>query len=154
MDTAAGHESFMKKALLQAQRAAARDEAPIGAVVVRDGTIIARAYNRRECDKDPVGHAEILALRKAARKLGGWRLIDCDIYVTLEPCAMCTGAMVNARIRALYFGAYDPKAGACGSIMDVLGNTALNHKVRVMGGILEKPCGAILTRYFKQKRKG
>lgn len=145
------HERMMKKALLLAGKAAGMDEVPVGAVIVRDGRIIARAYNQRETKKSPTAHAELLAIEKAAKKLGGWRLPGCTLYVTLEPCPMCAGAIVNARIPTVVFGAPDPKAGALGSVYD-LAQGKLNHTPEVISGVLQKECGAILSDYFKEKR--
>lgn len=146
-------ETFMREALKQAKKAYALGEVPVGAIVVRDGRIIARAYNRRECDKNPLAHAEILALQRAAKKVGGWRLSDCTLYVTLEPCPMCTGACVNARIQTICFGAYDPKAGYCGSLENVAQDERLNHRCEVMGGLLEEECAALLKQFFQERRK-
>ena len=147
-----GHESYMRLALREAEKAARRDEVPVGAVVVREGKVIARAYNRRETDKNPCAHAELLAIEKAAKKLGGWRLLGCSLYVTLEPCPMCAGAIVNSRIEAVYFGAFDPKAGCFGSICDFI-ELPLNHHPKILGGVLERECAAVLKEYFRQKRE-
>ena len=146
------HEKMMAEALKEAARAAQMDEVPVGAVIARDGRIIARACNLRERDKSPLAHAEIIAIAQAAMALGGWRLLGCSLYVTLEPCAMCAGAIVNARIPEVYFGAYDPKAGALGSVYD-LNEGKLNHRALVQGGILEEECGGVLRAYFQNKRK-
>lgn len=146
------HEEMMAEALKEASRAAAMDEVPVGAVIVRDGKILARACNLRETDKSPLAHAEILAISQAAEILGGWRLIGCSLYVTLEPCTMCAGAIINARIPEVYFGAYDPKAGAFGSVYD-LNEGKLNHRALVQGGILQEECGGVLKAYFQNKRK-
>lgn len=145
-------ESFMRAALLQAKKAEEKDEVPVGAVVVKDGKIIARGYNKRETAKDPTAHAELLAMRRAAKKLGGWRLSGCTLYVTLEPCPMCAGAAVNARIDRIVFGAADPKAGYCGSLHDTCSDARLNHQIKVTGGILAEQCGQLLTDFFKRKR--
>ncbi len=147
----ASHEEMMKKALLLAGKAAGKDEVPVGALIVREGRIIARAYNQRESKKSPTAHAELLAIEKAAKKLGGWRLPGCTLYVTLEPCPMCAGAIVNARIERVVYGAPDPKAGALGSVYD-LAQGKLNHTPEVIAGILQKECGQILSDYFKNKR--
>lgn len=143
----------MKTALSEAAKAFEVDEVPIGAVIVKDGIVIASAFNLRETLKDPTAHAEILAIRRASEVLDRWRLTDCELYVTLEPCSMCAGAIVLSRIRRLIYGAPDPKVGACGSIMDVLGNPALNHKVDVKSGIMKDECSNILKDYFRLKRK-
>jgi len=142
----------MELALEQARLAASHSDVPIGAVIVRDGEVIAAAGNRREADLDPTAHAEILVIRQAAAKLGGWRLPGTTLFVTLEPCAMCAGAIVLARIPRVVFGACDPKAGAAGSVLDVLGETALNHRPEVLGGVLADECGALLTGFFAARR--
>lgn len=141
----------MKAALKLAEQAAIKDEVPVGAVIVCDGKIIAKAHNLRETRRSPLAHAEIIAIEKAARRLGGWRLTGCTLYVTLEPCPMCAGAMVNARIDEVVFGAYDPKAGACGTLYD-LTEGRLNHKPKVISGVLESECANVLKEYFKNKR--
>ena len=146
-------EYFMAHAIAQAKKALAYDEVPVGAVVVREGKIIARAHNLRETKKMPTAHAELLAMEKAAKKLGGWRLIGCTLYVTLEPCPMCAGTAVNARIPRIVFGAYDQKAGAMGSVY-TLQEGKLNHTPEVLGGILAQECAELLSGYFKQKRGG
>ncbi len=142
----------MREALRLAQHAARRDEVPVGAVVVKDGKIIARGYNLREHRRSPLAHAEILAIAKAAKRLGGWRLSGCTLYVTLEPCPMCAGAIVNARVDEVVFGAYDPKAGAMGTLYN-LAVGRLNHTPRVTGGVLREECAAVLKEYFSSKRK-
>jgi len=142
---------YMQKALLLAQKAAQIDEVPVGALIVRNGKIISRAYNKRETEKNPAAHAELLAIIKAAKKLGGWRLSGCTLYVTLEPCPMCAGAIVNARIPRVVFGAADPKAGALGSVYN-LAEGKLNHTPEVVSGVLQKECGNVLSDYFKNKR--
>jgi len=142
----------MELALEQARLAASHSDVPIGAVIVCDGEVIAAAGNRREADLDPTAHAEILVIRQAAAKLGGWRLPGTTLFVTLEPCAMCAGAIVLARIPRVVFGARDPKAGAAGSVLDVLGETALNHRPEVLGGVLADECGALLTGFFAARR--
>ncbi len=146
------HEYYMKQALKQAEKAFAKDEVPVGAIIVKDGKIIARAHNLREKTKDPTAHAEILAIKKAAKKLSGWRLLDCTLYVTLEPCPMCSGACVNARIKEIVFGAYDPKAGYCGSLHNTAEDTSLNHNMIITSGILEDQCAQILKDFFANKR--
>ena len=142
---------FMKAALLQAERAFKKGETPIGAVIVKNGEIIARGYNKRETKKNALMHAEISAIDKACRKLGGWRLCGCDIYVTLEPCPMCAGAIVQARIDNVYFGAYDKKAGAFGSVCDL--SRTLPHKVNAVGGIMEDESSGIIKLFFEKLRK-
>jgi len=140
---------MMELALGEARAAAAHGDAPIGAVVVHDGEVIARAHNRRECDQDPTAHAEMIALRQAAAALGRWRLAGCTLYVTLEPCAMCAGALVLARLDRLVYGCDDPKAGACGSVMDVIREPRLNHRVEEVRGVLAEECGRILKEFFQ-----
>ncbi|MEE0945154.1 MAG: nucleoside deaminase [Clostridia bacterium] len=142
---------FMSEAIKQAKKASAIGEVPIGAVIVQNGKIIARGYNKREIKKNALLHAEIDAINKACKKLGGWRLPDCEIYVTLEPCPMCMGAIISARIDRLYFGAYDEKSGAASSVCDL--SKVLPHKVLTQGGIMEEECKAILTGFFKDLRK-
>lgn len=145
------NEKYMAEALKMAEKAAKRDEVPVGAVIVCREKIIARAGNKREALKSPLAHAEILAIRKAARRLGGWRLSDCTLYVTLEPCPMCAGAIINARIPNVVFGAYDPKGGAFGSLYD-LAEGKLNHTPKITGGVMEAECAALLKTYFRAKR--
>ena len=142
----------MALALAQARLAAAIGEVPIGAVVVRDGVVIAAACNRRETDADPAGHAEFAAIRQAARELGAWRLSGCTVYVTLEPCLMCAGLMQQARIDRCVFGAYDPKAGALGTLYAVNEDARLNHTFEVRGGVLEGECAALLKEFFAARR--
>lgn len=141
----------MRKALALAEKAAQADEVPVGALIVREGRIISRAYNKRETLKNPAAHAEFLAIQKASKKLGGWRLPGCTLYVTLEPCPMCAGAIVNSRIPRVVFGAFDPKAGALGSVYD-LAEGKLNHTPEIVSGVLQKECGDVLSEYFKKKR--
>jgi len=143
----------MMIALDEARKAFDKAETPVGAIVVKDGEVIARGHNLRETLQDPTAHAEILAIRDAARILGRWRLTDCTIYVTLEPCAMCAGAMVLARIQRLVYGASDPKAGAVGSLMNLLSDERLNHRVEVETGILAEECGDLLQGFFSSRRK-
>jgi tRNA(adenine34) deaminase len=143
---------FMEEALLEAEKAYELDEVPIGAVVVKDGRIIGRGHNLRERDKDPTLHAEMIAIRQASAVLGGWRLMDCDLYVTIEPCPMCAGAIQQARIKRLVFGARDPKAGCAGSLYNLLEDPRFNHRVEVTEGIMEDQCSQIMKDYFKQKR--
>lgn len=142
----------MKLALLEARKAELIDEVPIGAVVVIDGRVIARGHNKREATVDPTGHAEIIALRKAAKKLGSWRLPQAKIYVTIEPCSMCAGAIVWARLDEVVFGATDPKGGALGSSYNLYDQKNLNHYPKVTSGILAQECQAIVSNYFKKKR--
>jgi len=146
------NEFFMKKALEEAQKAFDKDEVPVGAIIVRDGEVIAAAHNCRELSKDATAHAEMLAIREACEALGGWRLIGCDMYVTLEPCAMCSGAILQARIERLFIGAMDPKGGAAGSTLNLFEDYHFNHKTEVQKGILEADCSQILKNFFKRKR--
>lgn len=146
------HRVWMDRALAEARRALEHGDVPVGAVVVREGETIAAAHNRREVDQDPIAHAELLALRAAAGILGSWRLEGCTLYVTLEPCPMCAGAMVLARLPALVYGAADPKAGAAGSVMDLVRDPRLNHEVHVTEGILDAECGRLLTTFFRARR--
>lgn len=146
------YEQYILAALKEAKKAAKKDEVPVGAVVVKDGKIIARAHNLRERRKQPDAHAEMIALKKAAKKLGGWRLTGCTLYVTLEPCPMCAGAVINARVDNVVFGAYDSKAGAFGSLYN-LAEGKLNHRPKVTGGILHNECAQLLRSYFKAKRR-
>lgn len=142
----------MRLALREAERALEHDDVPIGAVLVRDGEVLATGRNEREARQDPTAHAEVLALREAAAKLGSWRVLDSVLYVTLEPCAMCAGAIVLARVPRVVFGAWDPKAGAAGSALDVLAEPKLNHRPEVAGGLLAEECGALLTSFFAGRR--
>lgn len=146
-------ERFMREALRQARRGYREGEVPIGAVVVRIGEIIARAHNRPVHLSDPSAHAEVLALRRAGRRLGNYRLSGCTLYVTIEPCVMCVGAIVQARIQRLVVGAMDPKAGACGSVLPVLNSEKLNHAVVLESGILQTECAAMLQQFFRERRK-
>jgi tRNA(adenine34) deaminase len=150
---AAADAAFMRAALEEARAAEAAGDVPIGAVVVKDGRVLARARNRREADADPTAHAEVLALRAAARALGTWRLGGCTLYVTLEPCFMCAGAVVNARVARLVFGATDPKAGAVGSLADVPGDARLNHRPEVVRGVLAEDAAALLQSFFAARRR-
>jgi tRNA(adenine34) deaminase len=142
------HERYMRLALAQARAAATVDEVPVGAVVVCDGRIVGEAHNRRELDQDPTAHAEILALRQAAASLGIWRLSGCTIYVTLEPCPMCAGALVHARVDALVYGCDDPKTGAVRSLYAICEDGRLNHRLQVEGGVLAEECGQLLRDFF------
>jgi tRNA(adenine34) deaminase len=143
---------FMRVAMREAERAVEHEDVPIGAVLVRDGELVAAAHNERELRQDPTAHAEILALREAARVGGSWRVLDSVLYVTLEPCAMCAGAIVLARVPRVVFGAGDPKAGACGSVLDVTGEPRLNHRPDVAGGLLAQECGELLGAFFASRR--
>lgn len=143
---------FMREALLEANKAKEIGEVPIGAIVVSNGEIIARAYNRREIDKDPTSHAEILVIKEAAKHMISWRLEDCDLYVTLEPCPMCMGAILNARVDNLYIGAMNPRFGAAGSVVDLASFKAFNHQVQVESGILEEECRQIMKDFFQTLR--
>ena len=146
------HEKFMRAALAEAEKGFKKDEVPVGAVVIADGRIIARAHNLRESLVDPTAHAEILAIKKAAKRSGGWRLNKAILYTTLEPCPMCAGAIVHSRVKELVYGADDPKAGACGSIMNVISSGHLNHRVKVTSGIMKAECSEILRKFFKKIR--
>jgi tRNA(adenine34) deaminase len=146
------HERLMGIAIERAREAEGHGDVPIGAVVARGGEPLAAAGNERECRRDPTAHAEILAIRAAAEALGGWRLPDTTLYVTLEPCAMCAGAIVLARIPTVVYGAPDPKAGAAGSVLDVLAEPALNHRPEVIGGVMEDECAALLQDFFSSRR--
>src|ERR1039458_8393919 len=145
-------ELWMEEALRAAQRALEAGEVPVGAVVVCDGRIVGRGWNRNVGDSDPTAHAEIVALREAAASMGNHRLADCDLFVTIEPCPMCAGALVHARIRRLVYGADDPKAGAVQSVMQVLNHQQLNHRVEVRGGVLAGRCAELLQAFFKSRR--
>ena len=145
-------QRFMREALAEAKIAASVNEVPVGAIVVKAGEIIARGLNRPIQDNDPTAHAEVVAIRAAAMSEQNYRLNDTTIYVTLEPCAMCLGAMLNARVSRLVFGAYDPKAGAAGSVLDLSDNRKLNHRLEVNGGLLEEKCAALLQKFFESRR--
>ncbi|HEY7215349.1 MAG TPA: tRNA adenosine(34) deaminase TadA [Thermoanaerobaculia bacterium] len=145
---------WMLEALAEARRAAGIGEVPIGAVVVREGQVIGRGHNRREIDGDPLAHAEILALRGAAARLQGWRLAGCTMYVTLEPCAMCAGALVNGRVERLVYGAADPKAGYCGTLGNLVQDPRLNHRLEVTAGVLAGESAALLRGFFASLRRG
>lgn len=142
----------MRLALEQARQAPASGEVPIGTLLVRNGEILATAHNLRETSQDPTAHAEMIVIREAAAKLGTWRLTGCTLYVTLEPCPMCAGAIVQARIARLVFGAWDPKAGACGSLMDIPAEPRLNHRVEVDGGLFEEESQTLLQEFFRNRR--
>ncbi|NLK01335.1 MAG: nucleoside deaminase [Clostridia bacterium] len=145
-------EYFMRKALEEAALAAEVGEVPVGAVLVMDDEIISGAHNEKELSLDPTAHAEIIAIRKAAEKLGSWRLDGASIYVTIEPCAMCVGAMLQARVKQVVFGAPDPKGGAAGTIVDITSLKGLNHKIQVIGGLLEDDCREIIQDFFRGRR--
>lgn len=145
-------EHFMRLALREAQLAIDHEDVPIGAVVAHGGEVIAAGHNERELRQDPTAHAEIVALREAARAVGSWRVLDAVLYVTLEPCAMCAGAIVLSRIPRVVFGASDPKAGACGSVLDVVGDPRLNHRPEVASGLLAGECGALISEFFASRR--
>ena len=146
-------EKYMKEALKQAKKAAVIDEVPIGGVIVHEGKIIARGYNRRNKEGSTLAHAEIIAIKKASRKLNDWRLEECTMYVTLEPCPMCAGAIVQARIPKVVIGAMNPKAGCAGSILDMFQVREFNHQVEKVSGVLEEECSNIMTEFFRELRK-
>jgi len=145
-------EQGMRAALREAERSAAEDEVPVGCVIVHDGTIVGRGHNQVEKLQDATAHAEIVAIGAASNALGSWRLNECTLYVTLEPCAMCAGAIVLARLGRMVYGATDPKAGACGSVLDVIHEPRLNHRVEVANGVLAEECGGLLRQFFARKR--
>ncbi|MDR2610039.1 MAG: tRNA adenosine(34) deaminase TadA [Clostridiales Family XIII bacterium] len=146
-------ESYMREAILEARKAGAAGDVPIGAVIVKGGAIIARGFNMIEAEGDPTAHAEMIAIREAAKTLGNMRLIDCEMYVTTEPCAMCAGACVLARLDAVYAGTESPKSGAAGSVNDILCSPSLNHRVRYEVGILKEECSALLSDFFRELRE-
>ncbi|MDQ6745858.1 MAG: tRNA adenosine(34) deaminase TadA [Actinomycetota bacterium] len=146
-------EYFMRLAIREATRALDHGDVPIGTVIVKDGEVIGAGHNEREVRADPTAHAEMIALREAARAVSSWRVLDAVMYVTLEPCAMCAGAIVLARLPRVVFGAWDPKAGAGGSVLDVLGQPQLNHRPQVQGGLLEEDCGDLLRAFFLDRRR-
>lgn len=143
---------FMQQAIALAQKAAEQGEVPVGAIIVKNGEVIGRGCNAPIIKHDPSAHAEIIAIRDAASNLGNYRLVDCTLYVTLEPCAMCTGAIQHARIARLVYGASDAKTGACGSVVDLMAETKLNHHTKVERGVMAETCGALLSQFFKQRR--
>lgn len=150
------HEEFMKIALAEAKKAFDKEEVPVGAVIVQNGKVIAKAHNLKETKNDTTYHAEILAIQKASKKLKKWRLTDCEMYVTLEPCSMCAGALINCRLKKLYIGTMDTKTGACGSVLNLLEDYKFNHVVEIETGILQEDCEKILKDFFKflrEKRK-
>ena len=144
---------FMKESLKESQKAYDKLEVPVGCVIVKDGKIIARAHNQKETKLDTTKHAEILAIQKASKKLNSWRLLDCEMYVTLEPCPMCAGAIINSRIKKVYIGTKDEKTGACGSKLNLLEDYTFNHKVEIETGIMKNECEEILKKFFKELRK-
>lgn len=146
-------ERYMKEAIRQAKKAEALEEVPIGCVIVCDGKIIARGYNRRNTDKNTLSHAELNAIRKASKKLGDWRLEGCTMYVTLEPCQMCAGALVQSRIDEVVIGAMNPKAGCAGSVLNLLQDSNFNHQVKITGGVLEEECASMLSDFFRSLRE-
>ena len=146
-------EKYMKEALKQAKKAYEKDEIPVGAIIVKNHKIIARAYNEKEYKLDTTKHAEILAIQKASKKLKTWRLTDCEMYVTLEPCSMCAGALIQARIKKVYIGTLDKKTGACGSVLNLLKDYTFNHKVELETGILQEECEQILKQFFRELRE-
>ena len=146
-------EYYMREALKEAQKAFQEDEVPVGAVIVNDGKIIARGYNQIERLKDPTAHAEMLCLTSATNYLGTKWLNEATLYVTIEPCSMCAGALVLARIKNICFGAKDPKTGACGSVVNIVNNNKLNHRIKIKSGILDRECGILLKEFFKKKRQ-
>lgn len=146
------NEKYMREAIKQAKKAAAIDEVPIGCVIVHDGRIIGRGYNRRNIDKSSLAHAEILAIKKAGKVIGDWRLEDCTLYVTLEPCQMCAGAIVQARIPKVVIGSMNPKAGCCGSVLNILQVDKFNHQVEMETGVLGEECSEMLSSYFRELR--
>ena len=147
------HEYWMRRAIAEAGKAAAKNEVPIGCVIVQGGKIIARGHNLRETSQDPAGHAELIAIRKAARKRGSWRLLETVLYVTLEPCTMCMGAIILARIPTIVFGCYDPKGGAAGSLFDLSNDPRLNHRVELLPRVLETECSHMLSDFFTALRE-
>ena len=145
-------EKFMKEAIRQAKKAYLLEEVPIGCVIVHEGKIIARGYNRRNTDRNTLSHAELIAIRKAAKKLGDWRLEECTMYVTLEPCQMCAGAMMQARLTEAVIGCMNPKAGCAGSVLNILEMDGFNHKVQVTRGVLEEECSQMMSQFFRELR--
>ena len=146
-------EQYMKQAIKEAEKAYKKLEVPVGAIIVKDGKIVARAYNQKETKTDTTKHAEILAIQKASKKLKSWRLIDCEMYVTLEPCTMCAGAIINSRIKKVYIGTMDQKTGAVGSVLNLFNDYTFNHQVESETGILKEECENILKQFFKKLRK-
>lgn len=147
------NEKFMREAIKEAKKALAADEVPVGCVIVCEGRVISRAYNKREKLQNATAHAEMLCIQKACKKLKAFRLNCCEMYVTLEPCPMCAGAIINARLNKLYFGAYDPKGGACGTLYNITEDKRLNHRAKTEGGLLKEECAELLKNFFGGKRK-
>ncbi len=147
------HDHFMRLALSEAEAALVENEVPIGAVIVHDGHVVAAAHNQREQLRDPTAHAEMIAITQAAEALGSWRLDGCTLYVTLEPCPMCAGAIVQARVPLVVYGAADPKAGAVQTLFQLLSDRRLNHQAQIVPGVLAEQCGAILTKFFQEQRR-
>lgn len=145
-------EKYMKQALKQAKKAYQLKEVPIGCVIVYEGKVIARGYNRRNTDKNPLAHAELIAIRKASKKMGDWRLEDCTMYITLEPCQMCAGAIVQARVKRVVIGSMNPKAGCAGSIINLLDMKQFNHQVEIVRNVLQDDCSTMLSDFFKELR--
>lgn len=145
-------KNFMIEALSEAKKAAELGEVPVGAIIERDGVIVGRGHNLTETLKDPTAHAEMIAIREAAKTLGGWRLIGCNMYVTCEPCSMCAGAMVWARIKKVYIGTMDPKGGACGSVLNIPQEPRLNHQIEIETGLMQEECAEIMKKFFKELR--
>ena len=153
MEQNKAQEIFMKEALKEAKKAYDKLEVPVGAIIVKDGKVIARAHNVKEEKKDTTKHAEIIVISKASKKLESWRLMDCEMYVTLEPCSMCAGALINARIKKVYIGTMDEKTGACGSVFNLLKDYTFNHTVEIETGILQEDCESMLKNFFRELRK-
>lgn len=147
------HHMYMRQAISQAKMASECDEVPVGAVIVHEGNVIAKAHNQVELLKDPTAHAEMIAITQASNALSAKWLYDCTMYVTIEPCSMCAGALVLSRIQRVYYGAADPKAGACGSVVNITQNNQLNHRIEISGGLLEGECGSLMSAFFENKRK-
>ena len=146
------HEEYMAQALKEARKAYKKNEVPVGAVIVRNNKVLARAHNLRETKQSATAHAEVLAIQKACKKLKSWRLVDCDIYVTVEPCPMCAGALVNARIAHIYYGAPSDKGGSCGTLYNIPKDARFNHNCGITGGVLGEECSRLMSDYFKSKR--
>jgi tRNA(adenine34) deaminase len=146
-------EKYMKLALKEAHKAAAIDEVPVGAVIVLNDKVIARGFNKREINNDPLGHAEMIAIRKASKKLNNWRLVDCELYVTVEPCAMCAGAIMWSRLKRVVYGTGDPKGGAMGEVFNLFDERIVNHIPEIKGGVLAKECKEVIQSFFRNKRK-
>lgn len=146
-------EKFMQEAIKEAKKAAEKLEVPVGCIIVKDGKIIARGHNQKETKEDTTKHAEIIAIQKASKKLKAWRLLDCEMYVTLEPCSMCAGAMIQSRIKKVYIGTMDQKTGACGSVLNLLQDYPFNHKIEIETGIEKQECEEVLKTFFKKLRK-